>query len=773
VFAVSPLSHRYACAAVLALSAAASAQLAPSPARETRAVALAAAERAPEFLELLHDRGEDGALWIRGTSYKASFDASGAAFVPFLGSQAPRNFPVRFALREVRVGARTLALDAAAEAQLRGTRVEIERGLVTEQYLLALDSIEQRFVIAERAGAGELEIEIELATELASRALDAGGFAFENEHGGVRYGRAEAFDARGERVAVAAQIEAGRLVLRVPAEFVDRASYPLTVDPLITAITVGSATIPGASSVAWMNPDVAYEAGTTHYVVAMEHAFSATDHDIYVQAVDTSGVLLGGRGTIDFTSASWVAPRIASDRSTSRFLVVAQRTLSGGATVVAGRIVPAALPLTPQIVFTISGSEGGRRPDVGGDPSSFGPTYFCVCWEGGSSGFSNIYYNLVRPDGTLAFPVSALLGFAPTVTFDTRPSMSKSNGGPGADQAWAIAWQRRSTRGDQDVFGALVRFDGTIVEPNLAIDDTPASTTAPCVSSPTADLGGPRKWMVVFQETQGTPPFGIVHEDLRAVVYYGTGPQPIAQIPSHLSSIFPNWAANHDEVNPCVDTDGCRFVVGFTEFASPFAADQGTPHLVTLHTDYDVAVSLTEVPVALNANPGIDDHLQVTSIYSGGGEAYSYFATFDSVVAANTSYVEGALWQGVSANASNGPFGYFNYALPGCGGVALQASGFPALGGIVGITMTGAQGLTFILIGFSIPPIELCSGCWLGVDPFTAVAVQGDVLSLGVPCQGELVNQLIAFQGIDFSFAAGCPGAPGISLSDEIIVTIL
>ncbi|MBL8900540.1 MAG: hypothetical protein JNM84_23115, partial [Planctomycetes bacterium] len=280
-----------------------------------------------------------------------------------------------------------------------------------------------------------------------------------------------------------------------------------------------------------------------------------------------------------------------------------------------------------------------------------------------------------------------------------------------------------------------------------------------------------RKWMVVFQETQGTPPFGIVHEDLRAVVYYGTGPQPIAQIPSHLSAIFPSWSSNHDEVNPCVDSDGCRFVVGFTEFASPFAADQGTPHLATLHTEFDNELAVTEYPVALNANAGIDDHVQITSIYSGGGEAYSYFATWDSADAGGTrSYVEGAIWQGISGSVAGG---YFNYALPGCGGLTLQASGLPALGSTFSISMQGVQSIPFILIGTSIPPIELCSGCWLGVDPLTAVAIQSDVLSLAAPCMGELVDQQVAFQGIDFGLGSGCPGTPSFSLSDEIIVTIL
>ena len=34
------------------------------------------------------------ALWIRGDTYKASFGTEGATYVPFLGSRAPKDYPV-------------------------------------------------------------------------------------------------------------------------------------------------------------------------------------------------------------------------------------------------------------------------------------------------------------------------------------------------------------------------------------------------------------------------------------------------------------------------------------------------------------------------------------------------------------------------------------------------------------------------------------------------------------------------------------------------------
>jgi hypothetical protein len=728
----------------------------------------------PAIEHLLFDHDPSGALWVRGSNWKACFDERGATFVPFFGSRAPRNFPISFELADAGVGGVPLPLHREGAVRRDGAVVATERGALTEIYHLSLDAIEQRFVLREPVGAGALEISIAVSSELAWRALADGSFAFENEHGGVRYGRAEAFDADGRRTPVESTWKDGRIVLSVPADFVAAATYPLTVDPIVAAVTLGNPQIVGSANNLWSNADIAYDAGTDLYVFAMEHAYSATDHDIYVHAFDSSGAPLGRYEAIDYTTSKWTEPKIASNRLTGSFLVVAESTVSSGTTEIAGRMIPGAVPLVPQPVFQISGAEGGRNPDVGGDPSVMAPTHFCVCWEGGLS-FSRIYYNMVQTNGTLMFPQSVLLGFAPALTLDTRPSISKSNGnGSSATQTWIIVFERIGPGGDMDIYGAMIHWDGAIVDQGFAIDTTSANTTAPAVSSPTDDVGGVRKWMVVHQTTQGRPPFSNLHEDLHAKVYYGTSPQPVPAISSSLSSIFPSAPFTYDELEPCVDTDGCRFVVGFTEYVSPFYFDQGTPCLVTLHTEYDASIAQTEYPVALNANPGMDGRLQITSNYSGGGARHRYLATWDAENTSNGhNTIEATLWDGLSDVVSAGASSYFNVAVPGCGGLTLQATGLPALADSFTLTLSNVQSVPFLLIGFPMPPLELCSGCWLGIDPFTATTLQTDTLAVNVPCVGELVNQQVAFQGVDFGLGAGCPGATSFSLSEVILVTIL
>ncbi len=44
----------------------------------------------------VHASQVEDTVWVRGVNYKASFSAEGTSFYPFLGSDAPRLYPVTF-----------------------------------------------------------------------------------------------------------------------------------------------------------------------------------------------------------------------------------------------------------------------------------------------------------------------------------------------------------------------------------------------------------------------------------------------------------------------------------------------------------------------------------------------------------------------------------------------------------------------------------------------------------------------------------------------------
>ena len=52
--------------------------------------------------------GETGGLLACGTTYQASFDARGATYVPFLGPEATRTFPVTFRLESLALGSEAI-----------------------------------------------------------------------------------------------------------------------------------------------------------------------------------------------------------------------------------------------------------------------------------------------------------------------------------------------------------------------------------------------------------------------------------------------------------------------------------------------------------------------------------------------------------------------------------------------------------------------------------------------------------------------------------------
>ena len=115
-----------------------------------------AAERAAHPERVHHDVREDGTQLARGATYKAQFDARGATYVPFLGSRAPRSFPVAFRLESASIGGAALAFDPRAVPQRRGETIEFDRGSLVEIYELAPRSIEQKIVLHDRPGGGRL-----------------------------------------------------------------------------------------------------------------------------------------------------------------------------------------------------------------------------------------------------------------------------------------------------------------------------------------------------------------------------------------------------------------------------------------------------------------------------------------------------------------------------------------------------------------------------------------------------------------------------------------
>ena len=531
----------------LPLAEAASAQDAPAPVKSSAVVgrgflAGLAAGR------VLWDEPGDGRLWAVGDAYKASFGPEGATYVPFFGSSAPRNFPVRFALRSIRAGASEVSFDAAATPTRSGDRIVFDRGIVDEVYDLSSGSIEQSFVFESLPERGELVIELAAESEMA-RGADALGLVLASEVGSVRYTSAVAIDAAGVREGAPTAWEGGGIAIRVGGERVASAAFPLVVDPVISTFDLDS-----NATEDHFAPDVSYDVSTNRWLAVYERAYSATDHDVYARLMNSIGGLVVGT-FIDVSTINWVDPKVANNNIANEFLCVAEvGSQDLGNRIIRGRSMAGSTGSMGS-QFTISGSETGEKvdPDVGGDPHTVGPTYYCVVWKRNYSDTdTDVHARLVAANDT---PFGSTIFLSNSAgTLDAQPSISKGDGAPPASlQDWNVVFTRSAEIFDLDLYGARIHWDGTVTETPFAIETSSNNTTAPSVS--TSIDATTRRYLVAYQVA---PLLG--DSDVWGKLMSST----TALDTANLTALTGAPDAER-QVAPSVDCDGSQFVVAHAE----------------------------------------------------------------------------------------------------------------------------------------------------------------------------------------------------------------
>lgn len=697
--------------------------------------------------DVLFDDHAD-ATFALGNTYKAEFDRGGASYVPYFQA-ADRNYPLHFAVRRAVVANEELAVvDAVPERA--GQRVTFAHGGLRATYDLMPRGMEQMFWFDTLPVRGELRVEVALRTDLEARA-DGDGLSFHHALGAVAYSRAFAIDARGARLPIVTTLEQGTLCFRVPAAFVTSAQLPLCIDPLISSSQLayqGVGANPAEAS------DIAYEPSYGEYQVVFHRYWSATDYDAFVRRFD-SNMTPTTLVVIDTSTAqSWERPKIAANNLADRFLVVAQ-TSNGSASPywVAGRTVDsgsgaAGAPFTIERAG-LAGHQSGDKlnPDVGGDPDYFGPTYFTVVWERVySTTDHDVHMKQVTPAGGLVNVSPTLIDNS--TSFDSQPSISKSNGTPPyATQCWAVVWQRTFTAADEDIHGALVRWDGVITVPTFTIDAPSAWQLHPSVSTPTDPVNGARYYLCAFDDQLpgNSTITGRVIDQTGATL----GRYDIA------NQLTPNWP----HVEPSVDSDGARFVVGWHEVYG------GTGQ------DFDVRVATCAFSPALGlviqdqATPAYTTSLEslceITSTHADGSGAGRYGVTW-TMQTAGSRDIYARSYEGVQAGIT------FSTRATSCGTAAdFTVLGAPYLGGFVYAAQAIAGGVRGYVFGTPTNlPIAPCPGCTLGVQGDLVLL---DPLTIQVPNEPMLVGLTFAMQGFEFG-SGTCLGA--VSLSDTLDFTI-
>jgi hypothetical protein len=586
-----------------------------------------AARAARQLLDqVLFQHDEAGVLWARGATYKASFDVQGATYIPSLGAHAPRNFPVRLALASASVGAQVLPFDVNGDVARADQRVTIERGTIREIYDLGVDSMEQSFEIASRpAAAGDLTLEIAIESELAGSER-ADGFEFSNEHGAVSYGRAFVREADGSKYAVDTRLAGSRIQIVVPAERLERAQYPLVVDPIVSTTSVNTTGQDNYSA------DVAYDASTDRWLVCYAETFSATDVDAYAAVLDAAGNVLT-TVTIDFTGASWFQPRVANNAFANEFLIVSTVGPAGGSgSFVSGVTVNAATFSTSgQFQISLTGSGDAFNVDVGGDPTEAPGTSYCVVWHRAftAGGDTDILGRLVQPGGTptLSLPLSTGAG-----TPEHTPTISKSNGVPGAPlRPWIVVWERDFSVTDTDIFATQIDQSGTQLNGVFPVSTSSADERRPSVSSPALGSNGTLNYVVTFDRQDSTN-----RDIFLTLMNAGT-----VQTQVNASSAWMVTPA-HDQIFPAIDSDGQQFLLSWAENYSAGDYDQ---HVLAFCESLGQLV-LSESESALTVFASLDINSQVCARRSGGGSGSRYMIAWEQALGSGDADVLASLYDG-------------------------------------------------------------------------------------------------------------------------------
>ncbi|MEZ6037854.1 MAG: hypothetical protein R3F29_10265 [Planctomycetota bacterium] len=328
-------------------------------------------------------------IWAAGADYKADF-AGGMTFVPVLGRDYPHNQPFAWRTTSVRIGDRELLGErGAAVPTPRWTdyRVEYVHGAVVEAYDVRAEGLEQSFVLAQRpAAAGELCIVGAVASALWAPQVSQlhGDLVFCDDTGAalVRYGRAVAIDADGDVFPMTTDWDGTAITLRLSAEALATADFPLVVDPLLSNQWLLGTT---AVAVGWT--DAACETANPSCPTAFAYVrhYSATDGDVLVRVAPVTMVNHLSAFADLSVSGSADHPSLAYVRQTNRWvlayqnLVVATQqmqvrvgTFAGGQPVgVASASVPHVVPLGTH----------EWRPSAGGVMSAAGGAKALIVWQ--------------------------------------------------------------------------------------------------------------------------------------------------------------------------------------------------------------------------------------------------------------------------------------------------------------------------------------------------------------------------------------------------------
>ena len=708
------------------------------------AVELAAAALPPRTPRVHFDQPvADGPLWAGADAWKASFDGTGCTVIPFFGSDAPHNVPLRLELAQITVGAEPLALPAG-QPRRDGQRIATRRGSVEEVIDTAVAGLEQSWVFATLPNRGAITVDLRMQGDYVVTPTTA-GLRFTSRFGHFDYHGAVAVDADGRRLPLTIGWDGDSAQLTVPASFVAEAALPLVVDPFLNGWFLLGSTAPAGQT--QRDSDVAsFQALGGRTLLVWLRQWSATDADCWGLMFDGNLGLVQTDFMIDFTSEDWLEVACAGNNYAQNFLVVSEVRI-GIQHSIFGRTIAANASQGNLITIErdgVVGTPGNNfHPDVGSDPT-FAPGRYTVVFHKRLVFDSSIFMRQLQTNGALVTTNAIKLSVG-TEEF-TRPAISKSCGQANGNQQYLVTFQRTwpAPPFDQDLWGRFVQWNGALPAAMFPLATSVGEETMGSPSSP-IDSGSQRLWPMVNSWAGNTTlPRNL---DCRLVRADGS-----VFTSSNIGSGIPGM----DHADAEVDADGTRFVVAYTRGGTQEEA------ITIAHLPATNQLRIESRTGLQTSSSDVKGQCNIVADYSGGTlPSPRYFVSFTYVTTNSLNLVNFGGFTGGSTLFSSRD-SYCTNQLP------ISVTGSPVIGQTLFVSVNNNSPLAASIFGFpdSISLGLLGCNCLQGV---AVGAIYGPAsFAWTVPNNPTFVGTALAVQG----FELGTECLSLFNLSDIVDFTL-
>lgn len=695
---------------------------------------------------------EPGVLHGGGACYDVRIRESGMRLEPALGTAVAET--QYLALRPLSVGRDgepAVALPSHCRPEQNERTATFAHGPgVRERYAVGVDGVELSWEFDARPpGRGDLVARYALDTRLPEPITQAGGslrFVIEGV-GGVTIGGVTGIDALGRKIAGGLRYADGVLELSLPAAFVDRATYPLVLDPLIGP-AIGIWNGPTYSD---SKPDCSFERVEDRYLVTFLRTFSSSDIRVRGQLIDRAGALF--QGVIWFTvGGASSRPRVATCKRQSRFGVVwVQRvgtqshvnfrsvTVHGG---------PSSTALSPTTILANGPQWTVTDADIGAEAGQSQQNYaFVAVWD--DTNADRIYARRIGMDAAGTALVSSPFAVFNDSTFVgySQPAIARSAESDGklmvvARRFWGIGTVQRG------IACALVSARNNTVTNRMTIE----TNTTDEFWSPDVDGYGD-EWVVAWRQNAFGTPYNAV--SVRSAQLVGGALQFGAPVTLGGTS----WVRLD---HPTVGYSHGKTWLGYRENFL------GSTALRARGIDPSSCLNCQDLFSA--QVPSTDTRVVVATTMSG----------FDQVL-----YEGLAVWgesQDVWAQrlANYGNNGTIVDQGGGCGAGGTQSSTPPNLGmtqlhsSVIGLPATAA----LTMFNFAIAPsVITCGACeWLQPQVALIVPIAANnsaMFRYSLPCDPGLAGLQFETQWTSYDpGTAACPSFPGFAVTDRQLHTI-